>query len=76
MFTVYVIQGAMNIIKESNPLNGANEKQFLENTMLNLLAANQFGKLMTYYADKANETTVEYTIMSSLLNDAQQNELY
>ena len=66
----------MNIIKESTPLNGASEKQFLENSLLNLLAANQFGKLMTYYVDRASEKAVESKLLASLINEAQQNELY
>jgi hypothetical protein len=66
----------MNIIKESTSLNGANEQKFLENSMLNLLAANQFGNLMTYVIETVGDQAMESKLLASLLNDAQQSELY
>lgn len=66
----------MNIIKESPPMNGANELQFLKNTLINLLAANKFGTLMTYSAEEIDEKLMESKLLANLLNDTQQQELY
>lgn len=59
----------MNMINESNQLTSVNEGKFLENTMLNLLAANQFGSLVAYAIEKAGAKIKESQIVSSLLSD-------
>lgn len=66
----------MDRITESNQLAIQNsEIKFLENTMLNLLAANQFSKLIDSAIGNTEENITEGQLLSSLFFNDNSNSI-